>query len=270
MAITESYVRNRLYFISLNELQPDPDQPRKYLDPAALQELTESIRQHGVLQPILFRQDKGGLVYVVAGERRCAAARMAGLVSIPAVYTESANYDELALIENILRSDLTPVEEAEALGRLMKSHAYQQDDLARIIGKSKTNISETLSLNKLPQQVRDECRKDPSIAKRVLIEIARKRQERSMLNAYWQYKAKMNPQKKSPPGGKVSKAQGTFNAMDATQRKITTLDIQTLSPEDKESFVIAMENLRQAIEETLAAAMQPAPEGETQPSKKLA
>ncbi|MCX5855777.1 MAG: ParB/RepB/Spo0J family partition protein [Deltaproteobacteria bacterium] len=110
MAITESYARNQLYFISLNEIHPDPDQPRKYLDPAALQELTESIRQHGVLQPILFRQDKGGLLFVVAGERRCAAARMAGLVSIPAVYTESANYDELALIENILRSDLTPVE----------------------------------------------------------------------------------------------------------------------------------------------------------------
>ena len=264
MAIPESYVRNRLYFISLNELQPDPDQPRKYLDPAALQELTESIRQHGVLQPILFRQDEGGLLFVVAGERRCAAARMAGLVSIPAVYTESANYDELALIENILRSDLTPVEEAEALGRLMKSHAYQQDDLVRIIGKSKTNISETLSLNNLPQQVRDECRKDPSIAKRVLIEIARKKQERSMLSAYLEYKEKMNPKKKTRTGGNVTKAQSTFNAMDVTQRKINLLDISTLSPEEKSNFIIALQNMKQDIEAVLAAAT------EENPSKNLA
>jgi ParB family chromosome partitioning protein len=268
MAITEPYARNQLYLISLNELQPDPDQPRKYLDTAALQELTESIRQHGVLQPILFRQDKGGLVYVVAGERRCAAARMAGLVSIPAVYTESANYDELALIENILRSDLTPVEEAEALDRLMKSHTYQQDDLVRIIGKSKTNISETLSLNNLPQQVRDECRKDPSVPKNVLITIARKKQERSMLNEYLKYKSRMNP-KKSRTGGKTTKAQSTFNAMDNTERKIQTLDVQTLSLEEKQSFIIALGNIKQTAEAALVLAMQPAPEG-PQPSKNLA
>ena len=269
MATTASYVRNQLYFISLNELHPDPEQPRKYLDPAALQELTESIRQHGVLQPILFRQDKGGLLYVVAGERRCAAARTAGLVSVPAVYTESANYDELSLIENILRSDLTPVEEAEALDRLKKNHAYQQDDLVRIIGKSKVNISETLSLNKLPQQVRDECRKDPSVPKNQLIIFARKKQERSMLNAYLEYKAKMNPQKKTRTGGSVSKAQSTFNAMDNTEGKIKTLDVQTLSLEEKQNFIIALRNIKQTAEAALALAMQPATE-EPQSSKNLA
>ena len=269
MAITESYARNQLYFISLNEIHPDPDQPRKYLDPAALQELTESIRQHGVLQPILFRRDKGGLLFVVAGERRCAAARMAGLVSIPAVYTESANYDELALIENILRSDLTPVEEAEALGRLMKSHAYQQDDLVRIIGKSKTNISETLSLNNLPQEVLGECRKDPSVPKNVLITIARKKQDRSMLNEYLKYKARMNPKKKPRTGGKTTKAQSTFNAMDNTEGKIKTLDVQTLSLEEKQNFIIALRNIKQTAEAALALAMQPATE-EPKPSKNLA
>jgi len=269
MATTESYARNQLYFISLNEIHPDPDQPRKYLDPEALQELTESIRQHGVLQPILFRQDKGGLLYVVAGERRCAAARTAGLVSVPAVYTESANYDELSLIENILRSDLTPVEEAEALDRLKKNHAYQQDDLVRIIGKAKTTISETLSLNNLPQEVRDECRKDPSIPKNVLVTIARKKQERSMLTAYWEYKEKMNPQKKTRTGGTVSKAQSTFNAMDVTQRKIKLMALPTLSPEEKSNFIIAMQNMKRVIETVLAAAMQPAPE-EPKPSKNLA
>ncbi|MCX5855776.1 MAG: hypothetical protein NTZ24_14605 [Deltaproteobacteria bacterium] len=152
---------------------------------------------------------------------------------------------------------------------MKKNHAYQQDDLVRIIGKSKTNISETLSLNNLPQLVRDECRKDSSIAKRVLIEIARKKQERSMLTAYWEYKEKMNPKKKTRTGGNVSKAQSTFNAMDVTQRKIKLLDIPTLSPEEKSNFIIAMQNMKRAIEAVLAAAMQPATE-EPQPSKNLA
>ena len=82
MAATESYVRNQLYSISLAELLPDPNQPRKFLDPAALAELAASIAQHGVLEPILFRVDNA-VNYVVAGERRCAAARRAGLVSPP-------------------------------------------------------------------------------------------------------------------------------------------------------------------------------------------
>jgi ParB family chromosome partitioning protein len=151
----------------------------------------------------------------------------------------------------------------------MKSHAYQQDDLVRIIGKAKTTISETLSLNKLPDEIREECRRDPSIPKNVLVTIARKRQERSMLNAYRQYKDKMNPRKKTPPGGNVTKAQGTFNVMDTTQRKIATLDIPTLSPGEKSNFIIALENMKQAIEAALAAAMQPATE-EPKPSKKLA
>jgi ParB family chromosome partitioning protein len=114
-----------------------------------------------------------GLNYVVAGERRCATARQASLVSIPGIFIDSQNHTEIALVENLLRQDLTAVEEAEALSRLQEDHQYQQDDLVRIFGKSKATISETLSLNKLPQEIRDECRTDPSVPKRTLIEIAR-------------------------------------------------------------------------------------------------
>ena len=140
MAASESYVRNRLYFVPLSDLQPDPNQPRKYLDATALEELTASIVQHGVLEPILFRQENG-LLYVVAGERRCAAARKAGLVSIPALFIDSQNYAEISLVENLLRQDLTAVEEAEALDRLRQDYAYKQEDLARMIGKSQPIIS---------------------------------------------------------------------------------------------------------------------------------
>ena len=263
MTATEVYVRNHLYFVPLADLQPDPNQPRKYLDATALEELTASIVQHGVLEPILFRQENG-LIYVVAGERRTAAARKAGLTTIPAVFIDSKNHSEISLVENLLRQDLTPVEEAEAMDRIVQDHAYRHEDLAQMLGKSRVIITETLSLNNLPKDVRDDCRKDPSIPKRALIEIARKKQERSMSTAYWKYKAKINPKKKTQTGVKVSKAQSAFNVMDNAEGKIKTLEIQNLSAEEKQNFIIALNNLKRAIENTLAAAT------EENPSKNLA
>jgi ParB family transcriptional regulator, chromosome partitioning protein len=127
-----TYVKNQLYRVPLAELQPDPMQPWKYMDPVALEELTASIKQVGIIQPIVCRQDpKTGLIYVVAGERRCTAARLAGLNAVPAIFIDGDNYAEIALVENLLRQDLNPVEEAEALKRLMDEHRYQQDELAR-------------------------------------------------------------------------------------------------------------------------------------------
>ena len=91
----------------------------------------DSINEHGIIQPPTFRIDEGGLKYIVSGERRCAAARMAGLTEIAVLYTASTKYDEISLVENLLRADLTAVEEAEAMDRLMKKHSFSQDDLAR-------------------------------------------------------------------------------------------------------------------------------------------
>lgn len=251
MLTDEKYIPGQLYMINLNDLLPDPEQPRKYMEPEALTELVESIKQHGVLQPVLFRKDKGGLLYVVAGERRCAAARMASLTAVPAIYKESDNYDDISLIENLLRSDLTAVEEAEAMYRLMKKHNCSQDDLAKKVSKTKSSISKTISLNRLPKEVLDECRKDPSIPKNVLIAIAQKKQERGMLSAYAKYKARLNPQKKTRTGGKMSMAQSIFNAMVVVEQKIDNLDFQILSSEERENFVIALERLKQAVRNKL-------------------
>ena len=259
MATTETYAPNRLYTIPLAELMPDPNQPRKYFDPVALEELTASVAQNGVMSPIFFRVENG-LKYIVAGERRCAAGRKAGLANIPAIFVETPNYTEISLIENMVRSDLTPVEEAEALDRLMQDHKYQQRDLARIVSKSEAYMSETISLTKLPKEIRDECRQNPAVSKKALLEIAKKKQERSMLKAYQLYKAGLKPRKKSTAGGGISKAQGLFNAMDGIQRKITTLDRQTLTAEEKQNFILALNILKQAIEDTLAAATEEKPD----------
>ena len=247
MAATEPYVRNQLYSLPLAELLPDPNQPRKFLDPAALAELAASIAQHGVLEPILFRVDKV-VNYVVAGERRCAAARQAGLASVPAIFIDSQNHTEIALVENLLRQDLTAVEEAEALSRLQVDHQYLQEDLMRIFGKSKTTISETLSLNKLPQAVRDECRPDRTIPKRTLVEIARNKQQRSMTTAFAKYQAQ---QQKAAAEKKTralrTKAEVLTATLAAAEDKIAGLNLETLSAEGKSSVITAVDSLRQTI-----------------------
>ena len=189
----EMYEKGKLYQVDLAQLKADPNQPRKFMDPQALDDLTESIKQHNVLMPILFCEDdaQGGGLKTVAGERRCEAARRAGLATIPGVFVETGNAAEIALVENLLRQDLTPVEEAEALDRLVTEQNYTQDQLGAIIGKARNTVSEILSLNRLPLTIRDDCRSNASVGRKALIEIARKKQERSMITAWNHYKEKL-------------------------------------------------------------------------------
>jgi ParB family chromosome partitioning protein len=131
---------------------------------------------------------------VVAGERRVSAARRAGLTTISGIYIEG-NYAEIALVENLLRQDITAVEEAEALQSLMNERQYTQDQLGAIIGKARSTLSEILSLNKLPEEIRDDCRGDRTISRATLITIAKKKQARATTTAYNTYKAKQTKAK---------------------------------------------------------------------------
>jgi ParB family chromosome partitioning protein len=256
-----TYAPNQLHSVPLAELQPDPTQPRKYLDPLALEELTASVGQVGIIEPIVCRQDpKTGLVYVVAGERRCAAARKAGLASVPAVFIAGDNYAEIALVENLLRQDLNAVEEAEALKRLMDEHAYPQEELARIIGKSPATISQSLSLNKLPKEIRDECRKDPTVPKNVLVEIARKKQERSMVTQFKKYRDQQAKtaarQSAASTTRKRTKAEALASQIGAMQNKIGNLDFPSFSTGDREMVTETLTSLKNTLDEALDRAAQ--------------
>jgi len=258
MAATQTFVPNQLYDIPLADLQADPNQPRKYLDPIALDELTASVAQQKVIAPIVFRTENG-ICYIVAGERRCIAARKAGLSTIPAIFSDKPDYQEISLTENTIRADLTAVEEAEALDRLQKSKGYKLEELAKVMGKSASLVSMTLSLNRLPQSIRDECRKDPSIAKRTLISIAARKQERGMLAAYEAYKASISPQpkeKREPP----TKTQSAVTALEAAQKKVEALEAGELYVEEKEALSAALTGMKGAIETLLAAIEEPAEE----------
>lgn len=143
--------------LPLSEIVPNKDQPRKTFDEAALDELADSIRQHGVLQPLLVRPIATGGYQLVAGERRWRASKRAGLKEVPVVVKEFSDTEtmEIAIIENLQREDLNPIEEAEGLQALIDKCGYTQEQVAVSVGKSRPAIANSLRLLKLPPEVRD-------------------------------------------------------------------------------------------------------------------
>ena len=145
--------------IPLVQISPNPDQPRKTFNETELKELAESIKEKGVLVPIILRtvQNKPYLYEIVAGERRYRAAKMAGLSEIPALVKTLTNQNamEIALIENVQRENLNPIEEAEGYENLMQKCGYSLEDVSRLIGKSVSYIRNIMRINDLPESVKD-------------------------------------------------------------------------------------------------------------------
>lgn len=141
--------------LPLREIEPDKDQPRKDFDEQALSELADSIARHGLLQPIAVRAAAGGAYKIIAGERRWRAARLAGLSEVPVVIKDVTDAEamELALIENLQREDLDPVEEAMGYRQLMERCELTQEQTAQKIGKSRSAIANSLRLLNLPDDV---------------------------------------------------------------------------------------------------------------------
>ena len=142
--------------LPLQKVEPNPDQPRRTFDEEELQALADSIAAHGILQPLAVRASGGGFYQIIAGERRWRAARMAGLSEVPVVVLEADDRTvmELALVENLQRQDLNPMEEAEGYQRLMKEYGLTQEEAAARVGKSRPAVANALRLLLLPEEVR--------------------------------------------------------------------------------------------------------------------
>ena len=142
--------------LNIDMIMPNEYQPRRAFNDAALNELVASIREKGIIQPVIVRKDSDNLYHLIAGERRWRAARIAGISSIPAIVKDAAPMEslELALIENIQREDLNPLETAEAFQRLISDFSITHDDLSKKVGKDRATVTNYLRILKLPFEIK--------------------------------------------------------------------------------------------------------------------
>ena len=164
-------MRTILAAVPVEDVRVNAAQPRRYFDPDALGELAASIRNRGLLQPIIVKKEDGGFL-VMAGERRYRAAKLAGLKVVPALIRDDDPL-EVAIIENLQREDLSPLEEAEGLGALIDKYGYTHESLAELIGKSRPYVSNTLALRRLPDYIKHEVHEHPDVSREILISVAR-------------------------------------------------------------------------------------------------
>jgi ParB family chromosome partitioning protein len=166
--------------IDIERIEPNPHQPRKNF--GDLSDMVASIKEKGVLEPILVRALEGGRFEIIAGERRYQASKIAGLRHVPSIEVDVDNRGmlEISLIENLQRKDLTPFEEAAAIQRLCDQFRYTHEEIARKLGKSRTVITEALSLNRMPETVQERCRQADIESKSMLLQIVRQDTEEAM------------------------------------------------------------------------------------------
>ncbi len=165
---------------SIDLIDPNPDQPRQSM--GDLSELMASIAEKGIIEPLIVRS-RGDRFQIIAGERRYQAAVQVGLQELPVVVrdVDEAEVIELALIENIQRKDLTPFEEAEALFSLADKNGYTHEDLAKRLGKSRTSITESLALHKMPDEIKNLCRLADISSKSLLLQVVRESESDKMV-----------------------------------------------------------------------------------------
>jgi len=200
--------------IDISRISRDPKQPRQHFDPRAIEDLAQSIREQGVLQPILVRRTGDGYT-LIAGERRWRAAQRAGLHEIPALIKDLGELGAftVALVENLQREDLSPLEEAEGYRRLIDEHGLTQEDLAQRLGRERSTIANVLRLLKLPEEVRAElavgtltmghARALLGLAEaRAMLELAREVVARKLSVRQTEARVRLASSKAQPPSGK--------------------------------------------------------------------
>lgn len=227
--------------VPVDALKPNPYQPRQVFNQEEMEALADSIRHQGVITPLCIFVENGDY-FIGGGERRWRASKLAGKATVPC-YVTTGSPAEIGLIENMFRQDLTPIEEAEAYARMQKEFRYTHQDLARVVGKSRNNITETLSLNKLPEAIREKCLR-VDISKRALIAIARMETPEAMEAAV---NALLGEKTDTPPKKKKSKAAMMSTRVEKMTEKIRKVNLAGCPPDDTAAFVLALRGLKAEI-----------------------
>jgi ParB family chromosome partitioning protein len=251
----------RMFLVELSKITPNPDQPRKTFNEDSLRELADNIQEYGQIQPIVLKPGDGDDTYILAaGERRYRAHQLLGKTHIYAVLTDG-DVDEIALIENIQREDLPPLELAESLARLMEKHSWNQPKLAETIGKKRTTVNELLRLNQLPVEIKERCRTfDPdTISKSLLLQIARLDDPQQQLDA-WQramegvittvQHARDHRQGRSA-GTPSSPATPVLNSAKAFIKRLSAVETQDLNEDDRYRLVELKKQINDLIDQLI-------------------
>ena len=245
--------------IPVTSIFPNPEQPRNEF--GDLTELTESIKEKGVLEPLLVKPTEDGRFMIIAGERRWRASQLAGLSEVPCIEMEvdDKSLAEIALIENLQRKDLTVWEEADGLAALKEKFGYTQEDIAQKISKGRTTVTELLTIAGLPAEIRERCRANNLNGKAVLLEVARQFDEAAMFDYLdnLEGKKKAVAPKTKESGKSKASANGTAKAgvVQATifqfvpDDEAFTLEIRFKDPESRTKRGI-LEALKYAFEKT--------------------
>ena len=241
--------------LPLEQIRPNPEQPRRYFDEQSLAELAQSIRERGVLQPVIVKRETDDQYLLLAGERRYRASKMAGLTAIPALVRDDHPL-EIAMIENLQREDLTPLEEALGIAALIQAQGYTHAEVADLLHKSRPYVSNTLALTRLPRAIQDEYNADPTVSRDILISVARQKDEEAML-ALWQRARLQRLSVKSfregiaPPTDIEPQVRQAINAARRLGRKLAALP-ERISEDPRSRLKRTLRRLHKKIERFLA------------------
>ena len=241
--------------LPMDRISPNPQQPRRHIDPDALAELTESVRARGILQPIIVKRD-GDRYMIMAGERRYRAACGAGLPTMPAIVRDD-DPNEIALIENLQREDLTALEEAEGLGAMVARYGYTHQALAQLLHKSRPYVSNMLVLTRLPAEIKAELYRYPHTSREILMAVARQGNDAAMLRLWRRVKlANLSVHRfresQRPQGGMVVAAE-LMAAARRLNRKLRVFDSSTLQDPDRKRLTRVLRRTRKRVESALAS-----------------
>ena len=238
----EAYEPGKVYSLKLTKIQPNPHQPRTYFDPEGIEELARSIDKSGLHAPILF-QVVDGKPILVAGERRLKAHLALGRETIPALLVEG-DPREIALIENIVREDITAIEEAQAMKAMIDQHQYTQDKLASILGKSPASISQSISISTIDESLISKIQENnPKCPKWILYEVAKvdKKKQRAM---YSKFDKKGLTREEYRKGSTTQNPKQPIYIATDLAKKLVSADLESWTEDDKQKLYAALRNLR--------------------------
>jgi ParB family chromosome partitioning protein len=248
--------RTVLTALPLSAVRPNAAQPRRHFDPDALAELAASIAQHGILQPVIVKRDGDGYL-IMAGERRYRAAQLVGLSVIPAIVREDDPL-EIAIIENLQREDLSPLEEAEGLGALIDQYGYTHETLAELIGKSRPYVSNTLALRRLPPAIKEAYHASPDVSREILISVARAPSPEKQ-DVLWRLARlrklsvqRFRSEQAGEPAGRADVVE-VARALRRLGRKLRALDVVGLVPAERQRLERLLRRMQARLLRTLAA-----------------